>query len=223
MTCAACSASVERSLNKRKGVEHAVVSLATNEAVVTFDPNLVDESGLIDAIESVGYGVRLERVELVVIGMTCASCATNVENALKKVDGVISATVNLATRKATVEFNPGLTNVPLLEKAIKNVGYDVEKSIEEDALTQRRRLEREERIHYRNRLIVGAIFTTPLVIFMFIDFGIENFMMWDSVRYSSLVLASIVYFYVGWPFFKSAYRNPPMFSAIHLAEWSPYW
>jgi len=206
MTCAACSASVERSLNKRKGVEHAVVSLATNEAVVTFDPNLVDESGLIDAIESVGYGVRLERVELVVIGMTCASCATNVENALKKVDGVISATVNLATRKATVEFNPGLTNVPLLEKAIKNVGYDVEKSIEEDALTQRRRLEREERIHYRNRLIVGAIFTTPLVIFMFIDFGIENFMMWDSVRYSSLVLASIVYFYVGWPFFKSAFK-----------------
>lgn len=206
MTCAACSATVERSLNKREGVDSAVVSLATNEAVVTFDPTLINESELVDAIESVGYDVRLEKVELVVIGMTCASCAMNVENALKKVDGVISAAVNIATRKATVEFNPGLVNVPILEKAIKDVGYDIEKSIEEDALSQRRRIEREERLHYRNRLIVGAIFTTPLIVFMFIDLGIVDFMMRESVRYSSLALASIVFFYVGWPFFKSAYK-----------------
>ena len=135
------------------------------------------------------------KVELVVIGMTCASCAMNVENALKKVDGVISAAVNLATRKATVEFNPGLVNVPILEKAIKDVGYDIEKSIEEDALTLRRRIEREERLHYRNRLIVGAIFTTPLIVFMFIDLGIVDFMLRESVRYSSLALASIVFFF----------------------------
>ncbi|MCK5158565.1 MAG: heavy-metal-associated domain-containing protein, partial [Candidatus Heimdallarchaeota archaeon] len=158
MTCAACSATIERSLNKREGVNSAVVSLATNEAVVTFDPDLIDVSELVDAIESVGYDVRLEKVELFVIGMTCASCAMNVENALKKVAGVISATVNLATRKATVEFNPSLVNVSILEKAIKDVGYDIEKSIEEDALSQRRRIEREERLHYRNRLIFGAIF-----------------------------------------------------------------
>ena len=157
MTCAACSATIERSLNKRDGVENAVVSLATNEAVVTFDPTLVNESDLVDAIESVGYDVRLEKVELVVLGMTCASCTMSVENALKKVDGVISATANLATRKATVEFNPSLVNVSILEKAIKDVGYDVEKSIEEDALSQRRRIEREERLHYRNRLIFPGI------------------------------------------------------------------
>jgi Cu+-exporting ATPase len=206
MTCAACSSSVERSLIKREGVDTAIVSLATNEAVVTFDPSLVDETELVEAIESIGYGVRLEKVELVIIGMTCASCAMNVENALKKVDGVITSTVNLATRKATVEFNPALVNISILEKAIKDIGYDIEKSIEEDALSQRRRIEREERLHYRNRLIVGAIFTTPLIVFMFIDLGIADFMMWDSVRYSSLVLASIVYFYVGWPFFKSAFK-----------------
>jgi len=206
MTCAACSATIERSLNKREGVNSAVVSLATNEAVVTFDPTLISESELVDAIESVGYDVRLEKVELVVIGMTCASCAMNVENALKKVDGVISSTVNLATRKATVEFNPSLVNVPILEKAIKGVGYDIEKSIEEDALTQRRRVEREERLHYRNRLIFGAIFTTPLMVFMFIDLVNKGFMGLTSVRYSSLVLATLVFFYVGWPFFKSAFK-----------------
>lgn len=206
MTCAACSATIERSLNKREGVNNAVVSLATNEAVVTFDPTLINESELVDAIESVGYDVRLEKVELVVLGMTCASCAMSVENALKKVDGVISATANLATRKATVEFNPSLVNVSILEKAIKDVGYDVEKSIEEDALTQRRRIEREERLHYRNRLIFGAIFTTPLMVFMFIDMGIDGFMQLMAIKYTMLVLATLVYLYVGWPFFKSAFK-----------------
>jgi len=206
MTCAACSATIERSLNKREGVNNAVVSLATNEAVVTFDPTLINESELVDAIESVGYDVRLEKVELVVIGMTCASCTMSVENALKKVDGVISAVANLATRKATVEFNPSLVNVPILEKAIKDVGYDVEKSIEEDALSQRRRIEREERLHYRNRLIFGAIFTTPLMVFMFIDMGIDGFMQLAAIKYTMLVLATLVYIYVGWPFFKSAFK-----------------
>ncbi len=206
MTCAACSASIERSLNKRDGVDNAVVSLATNEAVVTFDPTLINETELVDAIESVGYGVRLEKVELVVIGMTCASCAMNVENALKKVTGVISAAVNLATRKATVDFNPSLVNISILEKAIKDVGYDIEKFIEEDALSQRRRIEREERLHYRNRLIFGAIFTTPLMVFMFIDMGIDGFMQLTAIKYTMLVLATLVYFYVGWPFFKSAFK-----------------
>jgi len=206
MTCAACSATIERSLNKREGVNNAVVSLATNEAVVTFDPTLINESELVDAIESVGYDVRLEKVELVVIGMTCASCAMSVEKALKKVDGVISATVNLATRKATVEFNPSIVNVSILEKAIRDVGYEIEKSIEEDALSQRRRIEREERLHYRNRLIFGVIFTTPLMVFMFIDMGIDGFMQLTAIKYTMLVLATLVYIYVGWPFFKSAFK-----------------
>ncbi len=213
MTCAACSSAVERALNKRSGVDNAVVSLATMDAVVIFDPTLVNESDLVNAIESVGYNVRIEKVELVVIGMTCASCAMNVENVLKKVDGVISAAVNLATRKATVEFNPGLVNLPILEKAIRDIGYEIEKSIEEDALTQRRRIEREERIHYRSRLIFGVIFTTPLMVFMFIDMGIDGFMQLTTIKYTMLALSTLVYFYVGWSFFKSAFKAVTHFSS----------
>ncbi len=213
MTCAACSSAVERALNKRSGVDNAVVSLATKDAVITFDPTFVNESDLVDAIESVGYGVRIEKVELVVIGMTCASCAMYIENALKKVDGVISTAVNLATRKATVEFNPGLVNLPILEKAIRDIGYEIEKSIEEDALTQRRRIEREERIHYRSRLIFGVIFTTPLMVFMFIDMGIDGFMQLTTIKYTMLALSTLVYFYVGWSFFKSAFKAVTHFSS----------
>jgi Cu+-exporting ATPase len=206
MTCAACSSAVERILNKTDGIDEAVVSLATNNATVSYDSSLCSEEKIVEAIESIGYGVRKEKIELLISDMTCSSCAMNIENALKKIDGVISATTNLATRKATVEFNPGLVNLSILEKAINDVGYNIEKSIEEDALTQRRRIEREERLHYRNRLIFGAIFTTPLMVFMFIDMGIEGFMQEPAIRYTMLVLSTLVYFYVGWPFFKSSFK-----------------
>ncbi|NHJ86979.1 MAG: copper-translocating P-type ATPase [Asgard group archaeon] len=206
MTCAACSSAVERVLTKTEGVNTAAVSLATNDAVVSFDPNLVSEDKLVDAIESIGYGVRKEKVEILVKDMNCASCSISIENALKKLAGVMSVAVNLTTRKATIEFNPALINVSLLEKAIRDVGYEVEKSFEEDALTLKRRLEKEEKLRYRNRLIFGAILTTPLMVFMFIDLGINGFMELPWVGYTMLALTTPVYFYVGWPFFKSAFK-----------------
>ncbi|MCF2143579.1 MAG: heavy metal translocating P-type ATPase [Candidatus Heimdallarchaeota archaeon] len=202
MTCAACSRTVERALKRTTGVEEANVSLATNEAIVSFDPRLISEKDLAEAIESVGYGIRKEKIDLLVTGMTCASCAQNVEKALKKTTGVFSAFVNLATRKATVEFNPTLVTVKTLEKAIKAIGYDVEKSIEEDALSQRRRLEKEERLRYRARLIVGVIFSIPIVIF-----GMTPYFMAKSWQpWLMLALTTPVFFYVGWAFFKSAFK-----------------
>ena len=213
MTCAACSSAVEKALRKRSGVENATVSLATNDAVVNFNPKLISEADLVDAIESIGYGVRLEKAELVVLGMTCASCAMNVEKALKKVNGVLTATVNLATRKATVEYNPSLVSIEQLEKAIFAVGYEVEKAIEEDALDKRKRIELEERLHYRNRLIFGVILTIPLMSIMFIDLANPGFMMIPWVRYLMLGLATPVYIVVGWPFFKSAFKAVTHFTS----------
>ncbi|MBN1330026.1 MAG: copper-translocating P-type ATPase [Candidatus Heimdallarchaeota archaeon] len=202
MTCAACSSAVERALSKTKGVTEASVSLATNDAVVSFDPTLVSEADLAEAIESVGYGIRKEKVDILISGMTCSSCAMNVEKALMKINGVISVIVNLTTRKATIEFYPSLVNILMLEKAIRSVGYDIEKSIEEDALTQRRRLEKDERLRYRNRLIFGVIFSIPIMIFGMIPF----FMMQSWQPWVMLTLTTPVYFYVGWPFFKSAFK-----------------
>ncbi|NHJ03584.1 MAG: copper-translocating P-type ATPase [Candidatus Heimdallarchaeota archaeon] len=213
MTCAACSSAVERALKKRTGVNTAAVSLATNDAVVTFDPNIISEIDLVDAIESIGYGVRSEKAEIVVIGMTCASCAMNIEKAVKKVAGVFSINVNLTTRKATVEFNPSLVSIEQIEKTIIDIGYEIEKTIEEDALDKRRRLEREERLHYRNRLIFGAILTTPLMTMMFIDLAIDGFMAIPWVRYLMLGLATPVYIVVGWPFFKSAFKAVTHFTS----------
>ncbi|CAG0991671.1 partial Copper-transporting P-type ATPase, partial [Burkholderiales bacterium] len=96
MTCASCVARVERSLAAVPGVSEASVNLATESATVHADPSVGLES-LRAAVEKAGYGVAEQNVQLNIDGMTCASCVARVEKALKKVPGVLSAEVNLAT------------------------------------------------------------------------------------------------------------------------------
>ena len=67
-----------------------------------------------------------QRIELPIIGMTCAGCATTVERALaKKVPGVISAGVNFGTERATVAFDPAVTNPRAMAEAVRKVGYEL--------------------------------------------------------------------------------------------------
>jgi Cu+-exporting ATPase len=108
MTCVNCAATIERNLKKLDGVAEANVNFATETATVTFDPTVLGEGALISKIKDVGYDVAIARVELPITGMTCANCAATVERTLtKRVPGVVSATVNFASEKATVEYVPG--------------------------------------------------------------------------------------------------------------------
>lgn len=66
-----------------------------------------------------------ERIDLPIDGMSCAACARRVERALAKSDGVRKATVNFATSRATVEYDPGATSIRILMDAVKATGYDV--------------------------------------------------------------------------------------------------
>jgi Cu+-exporting ATPase len=121
MTCASCVTRVEKSLKAVPGVEDASVNLATEEASVRVDPS-VNADTLAAAVRKAGYDVATTEVALQVEGMTCASCVSRVEKALLKVPGVSSASVNLATEKATVQ---ALSTVPLaaLKAAVEKAGY----------------------------------------------------------------------------------------------------
>jgi Cu+-exporting ATPase len=122
MTCASCVARVERSLKKVPGVAQAEVNLATESATVR-SVQAVDPSALKAAVEQAGYGVPEHTVTLQVEGMTCASCAGRVEKALKKVPGVASAEVNLATERAQVRVAARSPDVTALVGAVEKAGY----------------------------------------------------------------------------------------------------
>jgi len=122
MTCASCVKRVENSLAAVPGVKEATVNLATEAATVEAEPGVSIEA-LRAAVEKAGYDIPEQTVELQVEGMTCASCVARVEKALKKVPGVASAEVNLATERAQVRLSAREPDVAALTAAIEKAGY----------------------------------------------------------------------------------------------------
>ena len=96
MTCASCSARVERALNKLPGVKAAAVNLATERAEGHFDPQPPQPEQIADAIAEVGYTPVLSEAELAVEGMSCASCVGRVERALRRLRLLASAALLVA-------------------------------------------------------------------------------------------------------------------------------
>jgi len=103
MTCTTCAATIQKGLAETPGIEEAKVSFASEKASVEYDPAKVDLAEIKNTITQIGYGVDTKKSIFPVGGMTCASCIARVEKALLSVPGVISASVNLASEKATVD------------------------------------------------------------------------------------------------------------------------
>jgi Cu+-exporting ATPase len=124
MTCASCSARLEKVLKQLPGVTDATVNLATETATIS---GATDAASVQGAIEKAGFSMPTESFTLDITGMTCASCSSRVEKALGKVPGVLDAGVNLATEKATVEAAHG-TSAASLIAAVERAGYGAQLS-----------------------------------------------------------------------------------------------
>jgi len=123
MTCASCVGRVEKALKSAEGVESAHVNLATEKAVI-YGHQPLDRATLIKVVEKAGYEVEvLQPIELTIEGMSCASCVGRVEKALKSVEGVESAHVNLATEKATIQASSSVTRDSLIQ-AVTKAGFE---------------------------------------------------------------------------------------------------
>lgn len=161
MSCASCVSRIETALKKVDGVTQASVNLATERADITSNIS-IDRQALINAIEHAGYEVADVATELSIDGMTCASCVSRVEKALKAVPGVKEANVNLATERATIT---GTANVAALIAAIDKAGYDA-KQIQSAIPDQAEHLEKkdQERAELKRDLILATIFALPVFI-----------------------------------------------------------
>jgi Cu+-exporting ATPase len=135
-----------------------------------------------------------ERVELAIEGMTCASCAARIEKRLNKLDGV-SASVNFASEQAAVAFDPGLASADDLIGVVEAAGYHA--SLPLEALG-----EEDPARPYRLRLAVAVVLLVPLALLAMVP--ALRFAGWEWV---SLVLATPVVFWSGWPFHRAAVLN----------------
>lgn len=206
MTCANCALTIERSLKRTAGVRESAVNFATERVQVSYDPAIIDAGGLVQQIEEAGYQVAVGTVSLPIRGMTCANCAGRVEKALAGVDGVLEATVNLATEHATVRFIPGVTQMRALKAAVADAGYEVIETGGLDApVDVEQRARQEDIARQRRLLIIGLLFTVPaFLLSMLPDLGlIPDF---AARKYILLALVTPVQFYVGRQFFVGSYK-----------------
>lgn len=203
MTCAACSARVERVLNKMEDVE-AQVNLATESAKISYDAEKVSPTDVIQKIKDIGYDVETEKLELTIYGMTCAACSSRIEKVLSKMDGVVKAVVNLPNETATVTYYRNVvTERDVIEK-IKAIGYDA-KVRNEKASTDTHKEKEMKKMQWK--LIISAILSAPLLLTMLdhlFGIAVPNIFMNPWFQFA---LATPIQFIIGWQFYVSAYKN----------------
>lgn len=162
-------------------------------------------------------------ITLPIEGMTCASCVLRVEKALKKVEGVEDAIVNLATEQAKVVLDPSKVDIEKLKEAVEKVGYHVididstEKHLDEsiEDITE------QEREKYYKELTKDLIFASVLTIPVFLINMLlmsDDFIEWlgNYVKYIPsvlFILTSPIVFNSGKRFFKIAWTNAKHFSS----------
>ncbi len=207
MTCANCVATVERGLKKESGVQSAVVNLSSERATVTFDPATVALPALLARVERAGYGIATGEADLVIKRLADDNDARRLEKALEKMEGVLEASVSLATERARVKYIPTVISQAEIRAAVTKSGFDAVElgGAVEDAEAMARQA---EIANQRRLLITGLVFTVPLFLFsMALDFGLMGMGARPAwANWLMGLLATPVQFYVGWQYYVGAYK-----------------
>ena len=195
MNCASCVSRVEKAIQKTPGVTEVSVNLATEEASIKVASE-VDIAALADAVRQAGYEPKIESIQLQIGGMTCASCAGRVEKALLKVPGVLNASGNLATEKATVETLFGVT-FAMLAAAVTQAGYTATPVAGQPPEVSR------SHIPDWWPIAVSTLLTLPLMAPMLLELvGID----WMLDGWVQMALATPVQFWLGWRFYRAGWK-----------------
>jgi len=174
MTCASCANAIDQVLARKEGVIKANINLGNDTAFITFDESKINIDQVIETIESAGYDAKikeetLKSITLRVEGMTCATCAGNVDHAVKNLEGVKEVNVNIANDKMTVTYDTEVLKLSHMKKAVQDIGYDImledeiDESVDPDVLKMQKAK--------KKMLIsasISAVMMTLMVIHMFI-------------------------------------------------------
>ncbi|MCX9025791.1 MAG: heavy metal translocating P-type ATPase [Candidatus Methanoperedens sp.] len=208
MTCASCAQNIETALKKTTGVKDASVNFSFEKASVEYDAAMVTPQRLENAVTSLGYGVAKSDITLKVGGMHCAACALNIETALKKTGGIISADVSFPLERARIAYDPEHISVSDMIKTIESVGYTASEKLEKSDADREQRAREEEIKKQRINLIIAVLLAVPISLG---DMG-RN-MGWAFVPgilkndYVLFILATIVMLFPGRQFFEGTYKG----------------
>ncbi len=167
MTCSSCAQAVEKSVSKVEGVIKASVNFATEKLNVEFDDSMTNIDDIKKAVSNAGYSAEgesnLREIMIPISGMTCSSCASNIEKAVGKLQGIEKVSVNFATEKAMVIYDTNITRISEIKQSISKAGYkalEIETGQQIDEEKNRR--EKEVKTLWK-KFILSAVFSVPLL------------------------------------------------------------
>ncbi len=146
-----------------------------------------------------------ERVDLPITGMTCAACASRIERTLNRQPGVKAASVNFATERATVTFDPAAIDAQKLIGTVRDAGYDVAAETEDGSVEES--LEAAHAAEYaelKRKFIVAAVFSLPVLVIA-MSHGTIEILDFRGVNWLQFVLTTPVVFYSGIQFYRGAW------------------
>jgi Cu+-exporting ATPase len=175
-----CVERVEKAIGAVSGVRRANVNLGEKMATVEYDSEVSDVQQIIGAVREEGFTPGASKTRLAVKGMRCASCVSSVEDTLKRTPGVISASVNVATAEADIEYRPALIDIKGLSHAVEESGYSLAPAMEATEESVDRHAD-EQKSEYRGlmrKFWFAAIVSLPVMFFSYPDFipGLREWM-----------------------------------------------
>ncbi|MCB1389493.1 MAG: heavy metal translocating P-type ATPase, partial [Rhodobacteraceae bacterium] len=230
MTCASCTARVERMLSREEGVTGVRANLMTGTVAVD---GAAEPARIASTLAAAGFTAAEDVTRLAIGGMTCASCVSRVERVLQKVPGVTAASVNLAGESATVRHLAVAGLPERLAGAVRAAGYEARIATE----TTRADLARhkgEEQARLARSVLLAAALTFPVFVLEMGGHAVPAFHHWLHGLVGPLflwivefALASLVLFGPGWRFFKAGvpalvHGGPDMNSLVVLGAGSAW-
>ncbi|KAL9867608.1 copper-transporting ATPase 2 isoform 3-T3 [Geothlypis trichas] len=225
MTCASCVSTIERNLQKEDGIVSVLVALMAGKAEIKYKPELIQPLEIAQLIQNLGFEATIMennaetegQVELLITGMTCASCVHNIESKLMRTSGIFSASVALATSKAHIQFDPEIIGPRDIIKAIKEIGFHA--SVAKRAPNAHNLSHKKEIQQWRKSFLYSLVFGIPVVVLMIYmqipngeDHGSkvleQNLIPGLSIlNLLFFILCTFVQFLGGWYFYVQAYKS----------------
>jgi Cu+-exporting ATPase len=234
MFCAACSARIEKQLNRAPGVRKASVNFATARATVEYDPHQTGLRQVMEVVEDAGYGIAGATQATFTVDDSARPSGSSqpLEHYLQSRHGVVGAAFNLGTSEVQVDYFPEMTDVATLRKAIADFGYRVEEipdSDSEAALSSEDIVAKAHADEYRKllrRFIVAAFLSLPVLVIA-MSHGRIPALDFPGVNWLQLALTTPVVLYSGAQFYRGAWaglrhRAADMNTLIALGTGSAY-
>lgn len=194
MTCAMCAKAIENSLADTDGVLSSNVNLASEFVRIEYNPDTAGFDKIKNSIETAGYSLKFDSMNIKIDGMTCVMCQNIVEKTLLNLNFIKSAKVDFNTSNALIEYYPAVFDKTVLKAAIENAGYNFIDASDEEPISEN---------HDKSKLIraiVGFAVSIPMMLFMFFSHIHSDY------SFILFIITTPIFLWQSFPIFKSAFN-----------------